>query len=341
MSGFAPSFITANPHYMMTELIMQYSLASGAFTTLAGENPMPRLGESDLYVYAKKIQLTTQVQANQSQVNNLPSASVIPSMISTATYRMQTRAQYDGFDEAATSHWGYSLPEAMRLAARQGIAQQMRNALLYGFNPANGEGLINTAGATAVSLGADSNGNTGYSTWDSGQLAQYLLNLIGALKVRTLQIGQPLRLVFLAPQRFISQISYSGVVSLTQFQRVGAGVETAAGLVETVAKWAGGDDVSFAADDTLIGQGSGGADAILLIAPELKVPKANAKINTNVFAQLTPNQTATSLMLTDVSAPTEIPTPIPDGGITTLYTMRSTSGWGIRPEALTVLSAAY
>jgi len=341
MSAFAPSFITANPHYMMPELIMQYSLASGAFTTLAGENPMPRLGESDLYVYAKKIQLTTQVQANQSQVNQLPSASVIPSMISTATYRMQTRAQYDGFDEAATSHWGYALPEAMRLAARQGIAQQLRNALLYGFNPANGEGLVNTSGATAVSLGADSNGNTGYSTWDSGQLAQFLLNLIGSLKVRTLQIGQPLRLVFLAPQRFISQISYSGVVSLTQFQRVGAGVETAAGLVETVAKWAGGDDVSFAADDTLIGQGSGGADAILLIAPELKIPKANAKINTNVFAQLTPNQTATSLMLTDVSAPTEIPTPIPDGGITTLYTMRSTSGWGIRPEALTVLSAAY
>ena len=341
MSAFAPSFVTANPHYMMPELIMQYSLASGAFTLLPGENPMPRLGESDLYVYAKKIQLTTQVTASQSQVNQLPSASVIPSMISTATYRMQTRAQYDGFDEAATSHWGYSLVEAMRLAARQGIAQQMRNALLYGFNPANGEGLINTSGATTASLGSDSNGNTGYSTWDSGQLAQYLLNLIGSLKTTTLQIGQPLRLVFLAPQRFISQISYSGVVSLTQFQRIGAGVETAAGLVETVAKWAGGDDVSFAADDTLIGQGAGGTDAIILMAPELKVPKANAKINTNVFAQLTPNQVATSLMLTDVSAPTEIPTPIPDGGITTLYTMRSTSGWGIRPEAITILSAAY
>jgi hypothetical protein len=165
--------------------------------------------------------------------------------------------------------------------------------------------------------------------------------MIGSLKVSTLQIGQPLRLVFLAPQRFISQISYSGVVSLTQFQRIGAGVETAAGLVETVAQWAGGDDVSFAADDTLIGQGAGGTDLILLIAPELKIPKANAQINTNIFATLTPNQTATSLMLTDVSAPTEIPTPIADGGITTLYTMRSTSGWGIRPEAISLLSAAY
>jgi len=341
MSGFAPSYVTVNPHFMMPELIMQYSLASGAFTTLATENPMPRLGEADLYVYAKKVQLTTQVSANQSTANQLPSASVIPSMISTATYRLQTRAQYDNFDEAATGAWGYALPEALRLAARQGIAQQLRNALLYGYNPANGEGLLNTSGATRINLGADSNGNTGYSTWDSGQLAQFLLNAIGNLKTTTLQIGQPLRLVFLAPQRFIQQISYGGIVSLTQFQRIGAGVETAAGLVETVAQWAGGDDVSFAADDTLIGQGYGGTDAIILIAPELKIPKANARINTNVFAELTPNTTATSLMLCDVAAPTEIPTPLPDGGITTLYTMRSTSGWGIRPEGMTIISAAY
>jgi hypothetical protein len=341
MSGFAPSFVTVNPHHMMPELIMQYSLASGAFTTLATENPMPRLGEADLYVYAKKVQLTTSVSANQSTANQLPSASVIPSMISTATYRLQTRAQYDNFDEAATGAWGYALPEALRLAARQGIAQQLRNALLYGYNPANGEGLLNTAGATRVNLGADSNGNTGYSTWDSGQLAQFLLNMIGNLKTTTLQIGQPLRMVFLAPQRFIQQISYGGIVSLTQFQRIGAGVETAAGLVETVAQWAGGDDVSFAADDTLIGQGYGGTDAIILVAPELKIPHANARINTNVFATLTPNQTATTLMLCDVAAPTEIPTPLPDGGITTLYTMRSTSGWGIRPEGMTILSAAY
>ena len=341
MSVFAPSYVTVNPNYMLPELILQYSLASGAFETLAGEAPMTRLGESDLYVYAKTVRLTTQVQSGQSTANQLPSASVVPQMISTPTYRMQTRAQYDGFDEAAAAHWDIALPLAMRLAARQGIAQQLRNALLYGYNPQNGEGLANTAGATAINLGADSNGNTSYSLWDSGQLAQFLLNMIAALKVRTLQIGQPLRLVFLAPQRFITTISYSGVVQLTQFQRVGAGVETAAGVVESVAKWAGGDDVSFAVDDTLIGQGSGGSDLILLVAPELKKPKANASINTNAFADLTPNMTSTSIMLCDMAAPKEIPTPIPDGGITTLFTLRSTSGWGIRPEALTLLSAIY
>ena len=111
--------------------------------------------------------------------------------------------------------------------------------------------------------------------------------------------------------------------------------------METVAKWAGGDEVLFCADDTLIGQGSGATDAILLIAPELKVPKANPTVNTNVFATLTPSIQATSLMLCDQVAPKEIPTPIADGGITTLYTLRSTSGWLIRPEAATVLSAAH
>ena len=341
MSAFAPAYVTVNPNYILPEMILQYSLASGAFSLLAGENPMPRLGESDLYVYGRKVQLTTQVTANQSTANQLPSASVVPSMFSTPTYRIQTRAQYDGFDEAAAGHWNIALPQAMRLAARQGIAQQLRSALLYGYNAANGEGLANTAGATSINLGSDSNGNTGYSTWDSGQLAQFMLNMIAALKVRTLQIGQPLRLVFLAPQRFIAQISYSGVVQLTQFQRVGAGVETAAGVVESVAKWAGGDDVSFAVDDTLIGAGSGGTDLVLLVAPELKKPKANASINTNAFADLTPNITSTAIMLCDMAAPKEIPTPIADGGITTLYTLRSTSGWQIRPEALTLLSASY
>ena len=101
------------------------------------------------------------------------------------------------------------------------------------------------------------------------------------------------------------------------------------------------DGSVHSAQGTLIGKGNNGTDLILLTAPELKVPEANAQINTNVFARLTPNTTATTLQLVDVAAPTEIPTPIADGGITTLYTMRSTSGWGIRPEALTLLSAAY
>lgn len=58
---------------------------------------------------------------------------------------------------------------------RQGIFQQLRSALLYGMNPAGGEGLLNTAGATTESLPPDSNGNTTVLTYDHGQMAVYLL----------------------------------------------------------------------------------------------------------------------------------------------------------------------
>jgi hypothetical protein len=49
---------------------------------------------------------------------------------------------------AAAGGWNVALPEAQRLGMRQGIFQQLRNCLLYGMNPAGGEGLLNTAGAT-------------------------------------------------------------------------------------------------------------------------------------------------------------------------------------------------
>jgi hypothetical protein len=64
-------------------------------------------------------------------------------------------------------------------------------------------------------------------------------------------------------------------------------------------------------------------------------------INTNIFASLTPNILSTNVMFSDMPAPKEIPTPIADGGITTMYTMRVTPGWAWRPEATIILSAAY
>ena len=71
------------------------------------------------------------------------------------------------------------------------------------------------------------------------------------------------------------------------------------------------------------------------------MPEARQDINTNIFATLMPNQQAVNVMFTDVAAPTEIPSPMPDGGITTLYTERATPGWNFRPEGVTLLSAKY
>ncbi|WP_336240448.1 hypothetical protein [Citrobacter werkmanii] len=341
MSGFAPAITMVSPSMVMPDIVMQYSMRSGAFDVLPGGAPAVRIGSNDLVVYQKYLKMTSQVQAGQSLPGQAPSSSVTGGYDQMMTYRIYTRSQYSYLDTEAAGAWGYSLPEALRLSNRQGHAQQLRNMLLYGVNAANNEGLAHSPNAITANLGNDSQGNTGYRTWDSGELAIFLLDLIATQKTRMLLLGQPLKTVVLAPQRFLQSLSWTGVVQLTSFQRAGSGSATAGQMIKDIAEGVNDDQIAFCADDTLIGKGAGGADLIMISNPELQVPEGQGNINTNIFATLTPNQQAVNMMFTDVAAPTEIPSPMPDGGITTLYTERSTPGWNLRSEGLTLLSAKY
>jgi hypothetical protein len=341
MSAFAPAITTVSPSMMLPEVVMQYSMASGAFEILPGGAPAVKIGSSDLVVYQKYLRATTQAHVGQSLPGQLPSSSIVPSYDQMMTYRMSTRSQYSYLDTDAASRWGYSLVDALRLANRQGHAQQLRNMLLYGVNAANNEGITNSPNAITSNLGSDSQGNDSYTTWDAGEMAKFMLGLIASQKTRMMLLGQTLTTVVLAPQRFLQALAWTGVVELTSYQRPGGGTATVGTMIKTIANEASGDDVIFCADDTLIGKGAGGTDLIVITNPELVVPDARQDINTNIFATLTPNQQAVNVMFCDMAAPTEIPSPMPDGGLTTLYTMRSTPGWNFRAEGVTLLSAKY
>jgi hypothetical protein len=339
MAGnITPSWIQVNPSLVLPELLLQYQQASGAFGMLPDGTPMVRLSEGDLQVYIKKVDVRTKVAAGTNAYNVLPGVAITAQQINTPTYLIRTQADYDHHDLAAAGNWGISLPEAQRLGMRQGIFQQMRNALLYGFSPANGEGILNATGATAVNLPADSNGNTTIVTYDNGQLGQFLLGQIGALKTRMMQVGMPGKITITTPQRIQVALTYTGIVQLTQFQREGAGTATIAEMVEKVASLHG-DDVEWLLDDTLIGQGAGGTDAIIISAPTIKKPVGTP--NTNEFAKLAPGLDATILMLSDMAAPKEIVSPLPQGGTNIISELRITSGWVLRPEAVTIVSASY
>ena len=339
MGNVTASWVQVNPSYIMPEILLQYQQASGAFALLAGGEPMARLSDGDLYAYIKKFDIRTKVAAGQVAYNGLPSVSVVANMISTPSYLIRTRAEYDHHDTAAMARWGASIVEAQRLGMRQGTFQQMRNALLYGFNPQNGEGMANTQGATATSLPPDSNGNTTLVTYDNGQLAVFLLAQVLAIKTRTMQLGLAARITITGPQRVLGAMEYQNIVQLTQFQRAGAGSETTKGVLDAVL--AGNEDVlEWTYDDTLIGKGAGGNDLIIITIPEVKKP-VGGKINTNEFAQLSPGLEACNIQLCDMAAPREIPTPLPGGAIDVLSELRITSGWGVRPEAITLLSVQY
>lgn len=339
MANLTPAWVQVHPSYMEPEFILQYNQASGAFDTLPGGNPRVRIGSEDLAVYIKRLDVRTKMSTGQTAYNQIQSVSLNAELASTPTYLQRVRAEYDHHDTAAGGSWGFNVVEAQRLGMRMGHFQLLRQSLLYGMNPANGEGLLNANGATKVSLPPDSFGNDTVTTYDNGEMALFLLAQILALKTRTMQLGIGRKFTILGPQRTLGTFEYN-IVQLIQYQRPGAGSASTAGTVKDIAAL-NGDEITWCYDDTLINQGAGGTtDAVLLVMPEVEKPNVHA-INTNEFAQVRPGMNDCLAMYVDMAAPMEIPTPIPGGAIDVLAEMRASPGWGIRPEAITIISMAY
>ena len=339
MANISPAFVQVHPSYMMPDTLMPYSQASGAFELLASGAPLIRLADGDLYAYIKRVDLRTRMAAGQSAYNQLPGVNFALSQISAPTYLLRVRAEYDHHDTAAMARWGLSIVDAHRLGMRQATFQLIRNGLIYGFNPSNGEGLINASGATAITLPADSAGNTTVVTYDNGQMAFFVISQISAIKTRTNQLGIGRKFVVVGPQRTLGAMEYQNIVQLTSYQRVGAGSTSTAGLIKDVLEM-NDDEIIWGYDDTLIGKGAGGNDAVLIVMPEVEQPKG-AAINTNEFAKLTPSLTACTLQFCDMAAPREIPVPLAGGAIDVLAEQRVTSGWAVRPEAVTIVTMQY
>lgn len=334
----APAFVTLNPYYMEPEFILQQNQASGAFDTLPGGAPKVRLAEETKVVYMKRASLRTKIAASQATANELPGVDIVLEMISTPTYRLRTRYAYDHHDVGAGGVWGMSVPEAYRLGSRQTHFQLDRDALLYGMNPVNGEGLLNAAGATAINLPPDTYGNDTVVSYDNGQMAQFIDIQVGQLKTRVLQVGIGRKITMLMPQRIAAQLGYN-IVEVVQFQRPGAGTTSTAGVIKHVLM-DNGDELLWCVDDTLIGKGSGGSDAFLVVITEIEPPEGEP-INTNEFAKVQPGNYDCTAQYMDMAAPREIVSPLAGGATDVLTEQLITSGWPIRPEAVLIISMVY
>lgn len=340
MSIQAHAFVTLNPSYTEPEMLVQYSQASGFVDTLAGSQMRVRLPEDALVVYMKQLNLRTKIASGQAGgFQELPGIDIAASMLSAPTYLLKTRVEYDHHDVAAGARWGFAVPEAYRLGSRQANFQLARDAVLFGMNPQNGEGLLNAPGALATNLPPDSNGATTVVTYDNGEMAFYLASVILGIKTRTLQLGMGKKFTILGPQRTLGLFEYN-VVQLTQFQRIGAGSASTAETLKSIVQ-ANGDLVTWAYDDTLIGAGTGGADAVIVVAPEISKPDKQGPVDTNVFAGITPATDVCTTAYCDMAAPREIISPLPAGATDVVTEWRISSGWAPRGQAMTIISMPY
>ena len=341
MANLFPAQAKVNPSFSEPDLIVTYAQPSGAWAALAGAQPRVKIGSDDLYVYINGLDLRTDTLTAQSASNFLPSCSLVGSYYSTATYLIRARATWDHHDISAAARYNVALPQAQELAMLQAFAQQGRGMLLYGYNPANNEGLLNAPNAVQETLPPDSYHNTTLETYDNGQLALQFQAWIVALLSGTYQAGMPSELVLIGPQRILVTMQMQKVVQTTSIQRPGAGYMTTAQAIETICKEFG-CNVSWHFDDTLIGKGLNGADMVILTMPELSVPDLpNLAMNTGAFNEMQPSMKAVNVMYADMAAPMNIPTPVPDGGITTVKELRMSSAWNLRYQGLYLLSIPY
>lgn len=341
MAGnYFPAQSKVSPNFTEPGLIRTYAQPSGAFRACLPDGaPTVKIGDDDLFVYVNSLDMRSEQLGAQSAGNFLPGVSLVGEFHKTATYLLRNRCVYNHHDVAAAAHYAVGLPGELETAQRQGIYMQERNMLLYGFNPSNGEGLLNAAGATAVTLPADSYGHTTVRTYDPGQLAIFFLDEIVALQTGMWLAGMPVEVNILGPQRIILQLSTAGVVQLTSYIRDGAGSGTVTGMIQDIA---GRNRVSFNwfYDDTLIGRGSGGADMVVMTTPKIEPPKIEG-LDIAPWNLEQPQRNEVNMMYTAFAAPMKIPTPVPDGGITEIQETRTTSGWNWRPQGLYLVSIPY
>jgi hypothetical protein len=337
----AGAYAIVNPSFAEPEFLVQWNQPSGFPHLLSGGGLRTRLGSEDLLVYAKQINLRTKVAASQATGNELPGVDIFATQISTATYRAQIRADWNHHDVAAAGVWGFSLPDAYKLGHRQGHFQLARDANLKGMNPQNNEGFLNTPRLVTVNLPDDPYGNAEWSTYDNGSMAFFLALQIQAIKQATLNLGLGQEFTILGPMRVLGPYEYN-VVSLTQYQREGAGVASTAGTLEGIVT-RNKDKITWVYDDTLEGAGSDGNDIVIIAMPDLKKPEppGGAGPDLNVFADLKPGMTVCNTQYCDVAAPVEIMSPLAGGATDFLTEWRFSSGWLLRPEAGRSISAPY
>lgn len=332
-----------HPNFIEPENIVTMAQASGFMADLGGAALRIMLDTITKVVYQYRVDLRTSVATQQASANALPGATITADFVQTAAYLFRTRNNYNELDVAEAGDYNVALPEAYRLAGRQGIFQALRNANLYGVNASNNEGLLNTPNSTAITLPPDSWGNSTVQTYDNGEMAIWVLAQIQAAKQRMFTLGTADRISIIGPQRVIGQWELQSVVQTTSYQRPGAGTGTTAQQIKKIAEEFG-IEIEWGYDDTLIGMGAGSTssnpvDALLLTVPEATVPKVDT-VNTNIFGTLQPTQRALTLQYADMAAPMEIVSPIAEG-VDLVQMLRATSGWAPRGQAVTIMSLPY
>lgn len=277
------------------------------------------------------------VNVGQQWGDDLNKQSYAMGQVSAPFYKISAYTEYNVDEQAkfeALSN-GVALPDFLENIAKQTINQKRHQAILFGFDSSAGTSQGILANATIKTLPADSGAKTTITEYNIAELANFLGSI--ARDVATATFGSAKPVVLASSTRTCNYIR-SAIVSLTESQKEGAGVDSVGGVVSRIIDWLGVGKVEFIADELLKDDANG--DTILFIATGLdKQSGVNADDSQNLagkFNSITYNtwyDGAEGLMRFDA---------LPNRGVFgTEYVYKMTPAVTLRKEAVIKVTAKY
>lgn len=243
-------------------------------------------------------------------------------------FNQQEQAQFEAVAQ------GVSLPDFLEKLAEQAINQRRHEAILYGFDPATdlNQGIL--ANATQSNLPSDKAGADTLTGYNPAELQSFFASIIR--DVMSVSYGM-LKPVVIASSPRVINLLHTLIVSLTESQKDGAGIDTVGGMIGRVMNWLGAGNVEFIQDATLQGDTS---DKIVFIAPGLsdQAESVNADDSQNLIGDKTSIKFNTWV---DDGGLRKFPKPVEFGEYATKLTRRMTPGVTLRSEAVRVVTAKY
>ena len=231
---------------------------------------------------------------------------------------------------------GIGIEKLFSKLTRMGIAQRDHYGALFGFDPAQTQGLVKQG--TTASFPADTDSHTTISSYNPDELMAFMAGQARTAMNNTYGMAKPV--IFMSSVRVVNWIK-SVMINLTQYQMPGAGVDSIGGAYSrVVGEWLGVGKIEFIADDLLKAAGTNSTDVMLFIAPGLSEQDA---VNPQ-YSQYQLDDLPINMMNTfkdEAGGIIESRNPVIDRVTKVYLTLQTTPGAVTRADAVRVIEAAY
>ncbi len=280
--------------------------------------------------------INSEASVGQQWGKNFARQSYNIGQIGASFYKINAFVEYDVEEEArfAAMSNGLALPDFLARLAEQGINQKRHQGILFGFDGSSTtkQGIINNA--TIKNCPADSAGVSTLIGYNTAEMQQFLSSCARSVMDATYGMAKPV--VIASSSRVVNYLK-SAIVSLTESQKDGAGIDSIAGLFGRVAEWLGVGKVEFI-QDNLLENSDNGKDQIVFIARGLDTQNVGDDSMNLVGAK---NSINYNTWYDGAEGLIRFPNPPTNGRYSILYNFKMTSGVTLRSEAVVVTSVQY